>query len=72
MKDKVLRAVLFGPTAGMEMPKTRSQNITIPSGKDGQMARQYRYYRDDGFVLTLIEMIEKLEARLEVLEAKKR
>lgn len=71
IKDKTLRAVLFGDTVELEFPKTRSQRITFPMAKDGDKDRTYAYRKDDGFILTLIEMIEKLEARVEALEKSK-
>ncbi len=72
MKDKTLREVLFGSGAKMTKPVTRTQGIEFPVSKDGEKYRKYTYRKDDGFVLYLIEMIEKLEERIGVLEKKKK
>lgn len=72
MKDKTLRAILFGDTAKLTKPTERSQKLEIPAAKYGEKYRRYEYRKDDGFILTLIEMIERLEDRVSALESKKR
>lgn len=71
IKDKTLRAVLFGTKAEFSYPKNRTQHMTIPAKETGDKFRFYEFGGDDGFILFLIKMIEKLEDRIISLESKK-
>ena len=72
IKDKILRNVLFGRDANFNNDLSgRSKNIQFGIAKDGDKFRSYNYRNDDGFILTLIEMIEKLEEKVAILEKTK-
>lgn len=72
MKDTTIREILFGSGVKLEKPIDRSQIITYPIAKNGERYRSYQYRKDDGFILCLIEMIEKLEERIGKLEVAKK
>lgn len=72
MKDKTIREILFGVGSTVNKPKGRSSTMTFGAAKDGEKYRRYNYRNDDGFILTLIEMIEALEDRIKLLEKKKK
>jgi len=72
-KDKAIREILLGKTSGKNWfrPNSRTTSIEFPSNGT-EPHRNYLYMSDDGFILHLIRMIEKLEERIEVLETKKK
>ncbi len=71
MIDKKLRALVFGAATKYEnfTGKDRSQTWHLPSLGE-EPYRSYTWGRDDGFVVVLIRMIEKLERRIAELENK--
>ncbi len=72
MKDKKLRAMIFGESAEMNGKMgSRSQTINIP-GLNGERYRSYTWGRDDGIFIVLIRMIEELEKRIDELERPKK
>lgn len=71
MKDKKLRQLLWGSTFEIGTGKLeRTSNLVYPAASNGEKFRQYRFRTDDGFILTIIQMIEKLEEKVEELENK--
>jgi hypothetical protein len=64
MKDKTIRAILFGDTAKIERPKCRGLNFTFPKVDNEDGERTIYFRKDDGLILYLIKRIEKLEDRL--------
>lgn len=72
MKDKNLREILFGEGFEAAPVKHRQQVFSFPAVEVEEKDRVYKYRKDDGFILTLIKMIEKLEDRISILEKKKK
>jgi hypothetical protein len=65
MKDKYLRATLFGPTAEVigDPTKCRVSIWKFPSTGNGDPDREMTYPSADGLILALIKRIEKLEEK---------
>ena len=70
-KDNKLRKILFGNYVGFGKKIDRGSALEYQIAKNGDKYRLYKFRSDDGLFLCLIEMIEKLEERIKLLENKK-
>ena len=68
-KDKKLRTFIIGNSKVNGVGHSRLTDFEIPSN-GVEPYRKFTYMTDDGFLVQLIRMIEKLEKRIEVLESK--
>lgn len=70
-KDKKFRLFFFGKNGnGLDSitDKERSTTVMIESAKAGEPHRHFKFRTDDGFIIHLLEQIEKLNERLNEIE----
>lgn len=64
MKDKIIRAVLFGTDANFQYPKGRKQTVIFPAKDDREKGISLCFASVDGLILHLINRIQNLEEQL--------
>ena len=69
IKDKILRAMLFGKHEPLQKP-SRSVQINFPNKEDGEVGRSILFPGDDGIFLYLVKRLERAEKRISDLESK--
>jgi len=73
MKDKFLRKLIFGNTHGsLGEEGCRVYTVYLPKADDEDKPREITYRGDDGLLLYLLKRIEKLEAKIDALESRKK
>ncbi len=72
MKDKTVRAILFGKSTKVNYPNGRRTDFEFPSREDGDIYRSVMFSSEDGFILYLLKKIEKLEEQVMELKTNKK